>query len=103
MFGGHLILLHRFATPSGEFDPAGMLALGFVVLANYTVGELVGVIKLPHITGYLFAGLAWPLLCTLHAHSLHLPPSIECPERRSHWATGLVQHAGTRTHRNHSG
>lgn len=52
-----LILLHRFAAPSEEFDPTGMLALGFVVLASYTVGELVGVIKLPHITGYLFAGL----------------------------------------------
>ena len=52
-----MILLHRFASPSDEFDPTGMLALGFVILASYTVGELVGVIKLPHITGYLFAGL----------------------------------------------
>ena len=34
-----------------------MLALGFVVLASYTVGVLGGVIKLPHITGYLLAGL----------------------------------------------
>ena len=65
-----LILLHRFAAPSGEFDPTGMLALGFVVLASYTVGELVGVIKLPHITGYLFAGL---LLGHSFAHFMHIP------------------------------
>lgn len=50
-------LLHRFATTTGDFDPTAMLALGFVVLASYTFGELVGVVRLPHITGYLLAGL----------------------------------------------
>ena len=62
-----MILLHRFAAPTGEFDPTGMLALGFVILASFTVGELVGVIKLPHITGYLFAGV---LLGPSFAHLL---------------------------------
>ncbi len=55
---GGVILLHRFAVPSGV-DPTAMLALGFVVLASYTIGELVGVIKLPHITGYLLAGMVF--------------------------------------------
>jgi Kef-type K+ transport system membrane component KefB len=41
------------------FDPSGMLALGFVVLASYTIGGLVGEIRLPHITGYLLAGLVF--------------------------------------------
>ena len=38
-------------------DPTAMLALGFVVLACFTIGALVDVIKLPHITGYLVAGI----------------------------------------------
>lgn len=56
---GLLWLLHRFGGPSSEvdYDPTAMLALGFVVLASYTIGALVDVIKLPHITGYLLAGL----------------------------------------------
>ncbi|MFT7518406.1 MAG: Kef-type K+ transport system membrane component KefB, partial [Kiritimatiellia bacterium] len=54
---GGMTLLHSFGTLSGAgFDPTAMLALGFVVLASYTFGELVGVVKLPHITGYLLAG-----------------------------------------------
>ncbi len=40
-------------------DPTAMLALGFVILASYTIGSLVDVIKLPHITGYLIAGLVF--------------------------------------------
>jgi len=52
-----LWLLHRFAPATGGVDPTAMLALGFVVLASYTFGELVGVVKLPHITGYLLAGV----------------------------------------------
>jgi Kef-type K+ transport system membrane component KefB len=34
-----------------------LLAFGFVVLASYTIGQLVDVVRLPHITGYLLAGL----------------------------------------------
>ena len=41
------------------FDPSGMLAFGFVVLASYTIGGLVAQIRLPHITGYLIAGLVF--------------------------------------------
>ncbi len=42
-----------------ELDPTAMLAFGFVVLASYTIGGLVGQIRLPHITGYLIAGLVF--------------------------------------------
>lgn len=35
---GAMLLLHRFAQPSEVFDPRGLLALGFVVLAAYTIG-----------------------------------------------------------------
>lgn len=52
-----MLLLHRFAVPAEDFDPRGMLALGFVVLAAYTSGELAHAFKLPHITGYLLTGL----------------------------------------------
>ncbi|MFW5924887.1 MAG: cation:proton antiporter [Myxococcota bacterium] len=55
---GALILLHRFAVPSeADFDPTVMLAFGFVVLASYTIGQLAEVLRLPHITGYLIAGV----------------------------------------------
>lgn len=51
-------LLHAFHAGSHEgFDPTGLLALGFVILASYTIGLAVDVIRLPHITGYLLAGL----------------------------------------------
>jgi len=57
---GALLLLHRFAVPpeGAGFDPTGLLAFGFVVLASYTIGELTMVVRLPHITGYLLAGVA---------------------------------------------
>ncbi|MCZ7685542.1 MAG: hypothetical protein M5U28_44890 [Sandaracinaceae bacterium] len=51
-----VMLLHRFAVRTVGFDPSAMLALGFVVLASYTFGQLVERIGLPHITGYLIAG-----------------------------------------------
>ncbi len=55
---GMLIALHRFAVPTAAgFDPTAMLALGFVILASYTFGAFVDVVRLPHITGYLLAGL----------------------------------------------
>ncbi|MGB5695456.1 MAG: cation:proton antiporter [Polyangiales bacterium] len=47
----------QFARPG--FDPTGMLAFGFVVLASYTIGGLAAQIRLPHITGYLIAGLVF--------------------------------------------
>ena len=60
-------------------DPTGLLALGFIVLASYTIGGLVEGIKLPHITGYLIAGLIFgPSLPGFFAQSVSsyelLPP-----------------------------
>ena len=54
-----LIFLHQWAGTAmvGDLDPTGMLALGFVVLGSYTIGQLAEVVRLPHITGYLLAGL----------------------------------------------
>ena len=70
-----MVVLHHFNTTAHEFDPTGMLALGFVILASYTVGELVGVIKLPHITGYLFAGLfLGPSMAYMIPREIALPP-----------------------------
>ena len=75
---GALILLHRFAVPTGGLDPTGMLALGFVILASYTVGKLVDVVKLPHITGYLLAGVACgPSVA--HILTSNLPVEIWAP------------------------
>ncbi|MEZ4339702.1 MAG: cation:proton antiporter [Sandaracinaceae bacterium] len=52
-----VIVLYRFAARSVGFDPSAMLALGFVILASYAFGQLVERVGLPHITGYLIAGL----------------------------------------------
>ncbi|UCF48571.1 MAG: cation:proton antiporter, partial [Myxococcales bacterium] len=58
LFG--MVALYQFEQfAQHPFDPSGMLALGFVVLASYTIGGLVGQIRLPHITGYLIAGLVF--------------------------------------------
>lgn len=58
LFG--MIALYHFEQFAKEgFDPSAMLAFGFVVLASYAIGGLVGQIKLPHITGYLIAGLVF--------------------------------------------
>lgn len=58
LFG--MVALYQFEQfAQHTFDPSGMLAFGFVVLASYTIGGLVGQIRLPHITGYLIAGLVF--------------------------------------------
>ena len=54
---GAVVLLHRFAVTTGVLDPTAMLAFGFVVLASYAIGQIVDVVRLPHITGYLLAGM----------------------------------------------
>jgi Kef-type K+ transport system membrane component KefB len=54
---GGMVLLHRFAVPSESFDPRALLAVGFVVLAAYAIGELAEAARLPHLTGYLVTGL----------------------------------------------
>jgi len=60
-----------------EFDPSGMLAFGFVVLASYTIGGLVGQIRLPHITGYLVAGLVFGPSLAKALGGLGLPPPFD--------------------------
>ncbi len=71
---GGVILLHRFAVPT-HVDPTAMLALGFLILASYTIGELVGAIRVPHITGYLAAGLLFgPSVATYLGQVLPFPP-----------------------------
>ncbi len=47
----------RTDSPSGTADPLTLAAIGFVVLAAFTVGELMTLIKLPKITGYIVCGL----------------------------------------------
>jgi Kef-type K+ transport system membrane component KefB len=54
---GIVYLLHRFSVDNVPFEAQGMVALGFVILAAFTIGELSEVIKLPHITGYLLTGV----------------------------------------------
>ena len=72
-------LLHRFAVPGGTFDPRGLMALGFIILAAFTVGELVEVIGLPHITGYLMVGmlLGHSVASILAGTSIALPPPFD--------------------------
>ncbi|HCH63281.1 MAG TPA: hypothetical protein DFR83_10780 [Deltaproteobacteria bacterium] len=76
---GGVYLLHRHAS-LGPVNQSGLMALGFVVLTAYTIGELAEVLKLPHITGYLLAGL---LLGPSAAHELghffdgSLPPPFD--------------------------
>ena len=71
--------MHQFAVPPAEFEARGLLALGFIILAAYTIGELAEVIKLPHITGYLLAGLALgPSVAHILAATLPaLPPPLD--------------------------
>ncbi len=72
-----VVVLHLYAAPTTT-DPRGLMALGFVILAAYTIGELAEVFKLPHITGYLMAGL---LLGPSVAHELahFLPIALPPP------------------------
>ncbi len=57
------------------FDAAPLIALGFVILAGFAIGELVGVIKLPHITGYLIAGFIFGESLA-HLTMPHLPSAV---------------------------
>ena len=71
-----MVVLYRFAVPGTRIDPSGLLALGFVILASFTFGELVSVIRLPHITGYLLAGVlvGEGFATTILPESLQVPP-----------------------------
>ena len=75
---GGMVLIHRFALRTVGFDPSAMLALGFVILCSYTFGRLVERIGLPHITGYLIAGLALgPSAAHLLPAAWQVPPFDE--------------------------
>ncbi|MDH4281494.1 MAG: cation:proton antiporter, partial [Myxococcales bacterium] len=65
----------QFARPG--FDPSGMLAFGFVVLASYTIGGLAAQIRLPHITGYLIAGLVFGPSLAKALTALRLPAPFD--------------------------
>nr|MDQ3037410.1 cation:proton antiporter [Myxococcota bacterium] len=69
-----LLVVHHFGVREG-FDPSAMLALGFVVLASYAFGQLVERVRLPHITGYLLAGIVLgPSVASLLPSWARVPP-----------------------------
>lgn len=73
-----MVELYQFEQfTKNEFDPSAMLALGFVVLASYTIGGLFSQIRLPHITGYLVAGLVFGPSLAKAISGLHLPPPFD--------------------------
>lgn len=45
------------ADAAGSTDPMTLAAIGFVVLAAFTVGEMMTGLKLPRITGYILTGI----------------------------------------------
>ncbi len=69
--------IHQFALPPEGFEVRGLFALGYIILAAYTVGELAEVIKLPHITGYLLAGLVLGPSVAHIVEPLALPPPLD--------------------------
>jgi Kef-type K+ transport system membrane component KefB len=75
---GGVMLLHRFGARTVGFDPSAMLALGFVILASYAFGQLVGRFGLPHLTGYILAGMALgPSAVHLLPEAARIPPFDE--------------------------
>lgn len=56
---GLMFVLHmlRIEPESSVSDPLTLAAIGFVVLAAFTVGELASVLRLPRITGYILGGI----------------------------------------------
>lgn len=71
LWGGMQLLLML----DGADHPASsrtLLVFGFLILAAYTVGEIVTLIKLPKVTGYLFAGLLFgpSALGAVSSHSI---------------------------------
>lgn len=70
-----ILLMYHYAPPTNDPVKTVLLAVGFVVLASYTIGELAESVKLPHITGYLVTGV---VLGSSAAHALMTQyPSIQ--------------------------
>jgi Kef-type K+ transport system membrane component KefB len=76
---GGVIALYYFVGRAEAPGVEALLAFGFVVLASYTIGQLVDVIRLPHITGYLIAGL---LLGPSAAHMIGEYVTLPAPFHR---------------------
>ncbi|MFH1811282.1 MAG: cation:proton antiporter [Pseudomonadota bacterium] len=57
---GLMLSLHALRVEGSDsaVDPLTLAAIGFVVLAAFTVGELATLIRLPRITGYILGGVA---------------------------------------------
>lgn len=70
---GLMLFLPAIHTPIGTINPESMVTLGFIILAAYTAGEVLGTISLPHITAYLLIGM----ICGPEApHVLHVPEAF---------------------------
>ena len=70
---GLMLFLPAVHTPVGEINPESMVTLGFIILAAYTAGEVLGTVSLPHITAYLLIGM----ICGPEApHVLHVPQAF---------------------------
>ncbi|MCB9691218.1 MAG: cation:proton antiporter [Alphaproteobacteria bacterium] len=91
-----IMLMYRYAPPSGGTLNTMLLAVGFVVLASYTIGEIAQVFKLPHITGYLVTGvvLGFSLAHTLLATFPSLKPWMLPPFDAGLLTEGLVGENG---------
>ena len=50
MLFGLMLFLPAIHTPAGDINPESMVTLGFIILAAYTAGEVLGTVSLPHIT-----------------------------------------------------
>ncbi|MGB0680830.1 MAG: cation:proton antiporter, partial [Polyangiales bacterium] len=74
-----MVFLARFrGAPTAGFDASALMAGGFIVLASYTIGQLVEVVRLPHITGYLLAGVLFgPSIAALLPTGWRVPPFDE--------------------------
>lgn len=73
MLFGLMLFLPAIHTPAGDINPESMVTLGFIILAAYTAGEVLGTVSLPHITAYLLIGM----ICGPEApHVLHVPEAF---------------------------
>ncbi len=57
---GMMFELHalRISADAGASDPMTLAAIGFVILAAFTVGEILSGLGLPKVTGYILAGVS---------------------------------------------
>lgn len=70
LFGWMMVLPTLAHEGGAAFNPLSMVSFGFILLAAYMLGELLERVGVPHITAYLFTGVA---LSEEATHVLHLP------------------------------